>query len=178
VESGFLVDDAFTATGTALDEKDTGWKLYAGYRLNRYFSAELGYVDLGEASFNTTIVAAPAGTTPAPPFPIRATATARGVFLSALAQWPLTQAFTLFAKAGVLRSEAEFTEVITTTGATRVSRTERRTGANYGIGLQWAFSPRLGARLELERFEKVGRGIGGREGRNVDFASVGVMLQF
>jgi OOP family OmpA-OmpF porin len=178
VDSGFLVDDAFEASGTTLDKKDTGWKLYAGHRFNRFLAAEAGYVDLGKASFNTTIVGAPAGTTPAPPFPIRATATARGVFLAALAQWPVTQAFSVFAKVGAFRSEAEFTEVITTTGVTRVSRTERRTDANYGVGLQWAFSERLSARLELERFENVGRGIGGREGRNVDFASAGLVLQF
>jgi OOP family OmpA-OmpF porin len=178
VESGFLVDDAFTANGTTLDKKDTAWKLYAGYRFNRYLGVEGGYVDLGKASFNTTIVGAPVGTTPAPPFPIRATASARGVFLSAIAQWPLTQALAVFVKAGALRSEAEFTEVITTTGATRVSRTERRTDGNYGFGVNWAFSDRVSARLELERFKSVGRGIGGREGRDVDFASAGIMVQF
>ncbi|HEX6362471.1 MAG TPA: outer membrane beta-barrel protein [Albitalea sp.] len=178
IESGFLVDDAFTAAGTTLDRRDTGWKLYGGYRFNEVFAAEAGYVDLGKASFNTTIVDAPAGTSPTPPFPINATATARGVFLSALAQWPLVHGFSVFAKAGAFRSEAEFTERITTTGATRVARTQRRTDANYGIGVRWAFTDRLSARLELERFRKVGRGIGGREGRDVDFASVGVVVQF
>ena len=178
VDNGFLLDDGFTASGTTLDKKATGGKLYAGYRFNRFLAAEGGYADLGKASFNTTIVAAPPGTTPAPPFPIHATATARGAFLSALAHLPLTQDFSLFVKAGAFRSEAKFTEVIPATGATRVSRTERRTDANFGIGLQWAFSGAVGARLELERFRNIGRGIGGREGRDVDFASVGLVLQF
>ncbi|HEU0200559.1 MAG TPA: outer membrane beta-barrel protein [Burkholderiaceae bacterium] len=178
IESGFLLDDGFTASGTTLDKTDTGWKAYAGYRFNRFFAAEGGYADLGEASFTTTIVGAPAGTTPAPPFPIHATATASGVFLSALAHWPVTQTFSLFAKAGAFRSEAEFTEVIATTGVTRVSRTERRTDANFGVGLQWMFLGNVGARLEWERFRHIGRGIGGREGRDVDFASVGLMAQF
>jgi OOP family OmpA-OmpF porin len=178
VDNGFLLDDAFTASGTTLDKTGTGGKLYGGYRLNRFFAAEGGYADLGKASFNTTIVAAPAGTTPPPPFPIHATATARGVFLSALAHLPLTEDFSIFVKAGAFRSEAKFTEVIPATGATRVSRTERRTDANYGIGLQWSFLGGLGARVELERFKNVGRGIGGREGRNVDFASAGLVLRF
>ncbi len=86
------------------------------------------------------------------------------MFLSALAHLPLSDTFSAFVKAGAFRSEAEFTEVITTTGATRVSRTERRTDANYGIGVQWALSPTLGVRLELERFKKVGREIGGVKG--------------
>ena len=178
VEQGFLIDDAFTASGTTLDKKDTAWKLYGGYRFNRFFAAEAGYADLGKASFSTTIVAAPVGTTPSPPFPIHATATARGVFLSALVHVPVGDAFSVFAKAGAFRSEAKFTEVITTTGAERVSRTQRRTDANVGVGLQWAFSPTLSARVELERFSKVGREIGGREGRDVDFVSAGIVLQF
>jgi OOP family OmpA-OmpF porin len=178
VESGFLLDDGFTASGTTLDKKDTGWKAYAGYRFNSFLAAEAGYADLGKASFNTTIVAAPSGTTPSPPFPIHASATARGAFLSAIAQWPFAQNFSLFAKAGAFRSDAEFTEVITGTGITRVSRTERRTDANYGVGLMWTFSGSLGARLEWERFRNIGRGIGGREGRDVDFVSAGLMIQF
>lgn len=178
VETGFLLDDGFTASGTTLDKNDTGWKAYAGYRFNRFLAAEGGYADLGEASFNTTIVAAPSGTTPSPPFPIHAAATARGAFLTAIAHWPVMQDLSLFAKAGAFRSDAKFTEVIQETGVTRVSRTESRTDANYGAGLQWMFSGTVGARLEWERFRNIGRGIGGREGRDVDFVSAGLMMQF
>ena len=178
IETGFLLDDGFTASGTTLDKTDTGWKSYAGFRFNRFLAAEAGYADLGKASFNTTIVAAPAGTTPSPPFPIHATATARGAFLTAIAHWPVTQDFSLFAKAGAFRSEAEFTEIIQGTGITRVSLTERRTDANYGAGIQWILAGTVGVRLEWERFKNVGRGIGGREGRDVDFLSAGLMLQF
>ncbi len=178
IESGFLIDDSFTASGTTLDKSDTGWKAYAGWRFNRFFGAEAGYADLGKASFNTTIVSAPVGTVPAPPFAIHATAEARGVFLSALAHWPFADRFSVFAKAGVFRSEAKFTEVIPATGVTRVSRTERRTEANYGAGLQWQLLPAVALRLEWERFKDVGQGIGGREGRDVDFASAGLMVSF
>ena len=178
VERGFLIDDAFSASGTTLDKRDTGWKGYAGYRFNRIFALEGGYVDLGNASFDTTVVAAPSGTTPAPPFGIHASAEARGVVLSALAHWPVSQTFSLFGKAGAFRSEAKFAEVIPATGSTRVSVSERRTDANFGIGLLWMVSQSVGVRVELERFKNVGRGIGGREGRDVDFASVGLTVQF
>ena len=178
VDRGFLIDDAFTASGTTLDKSDTGWKAYLGYRFNRFLALEAGYADLGEARFNTTIVGAPPGTAPVPPFPITATATAKGVFLSGLAHLPVTDNFSLFAKAGAFRSEAEFTEQIPGTAITRASRTERRTDANYGVGLQWQFSRVIGARLEVERFSNVGRGIGGREGRDVDFVSANVLVQF
>lgn len=178
IEAGFLLDDGFTASGTTLDKKDTAWKAYAGYRFNRFFAAEGGYADLGEASFNTTIVAGPPGFALLLPFPIHGTAAARGVFLSAIAHWPVTQDFALFAKAGAFRSDAKFTEAIEGTGITRVSRTERRTDGNYGAGLEWMFSGALGARLEWERFRNIGRGIGGREGNDVDFVSAGLMVHF
>ena len=32
------------------DEKDTAWRILGGYQFNRYFAAELGYHNLGEAS--------------------------------------------------------------------------------------------------------------------------------
>jgi OOP family OmpA-OmpF porin len=178
VERGFLLDDAFVATGTTLDKSDTGGKAYFGRRFNRFLAAEAGYVDLGEASFNTTIVGAPPGTAPAPPFSIHATATAKGVFLAGLAHLPLTDSFSFFGKAGLLRSEAKFTERIAETGATRVSRSERNTEALYGLGLQMQFTALVGGRIEWERFKNVGRGIGGREGRDVDYLSAGVFLQF
>lgn len=178
IEQGFLFDDGFVASGTTLDKTDRGGKAYAGHRFNRFLAAEGGYADLGKASFDTTIVGAPPGTTPAPPFPIHATAGVRGVFLSALAHLPLTQQFSLFAKAGAFHSEAKFTEVIATTGLTRVSRSVRRTDATYGVGLSLAFSATVGVRLEWERFENIGRGIGGRDGRDVDFVSAGLTVQF
>jgi OOP family OmpA-OmpF porin len=178
VEQGFLVDDAFVATGTTLDKTDTGGKAYLGRRFNRYLAAEAGYVDLGKASFNTTIIGAPSGTTPAPPFSIHATATAKGLFLSGLAHLPVTDRFSFFAKAGLLRWEAKFTEQIEGTGITRVRRSERSTDALYGLGLQMQFTQLVGGRVEWERFKDVGQGIGGREGRDVDFISAGVFLLF
>ncbi|HUX89841.1 MAG TPA: outer membrane beta-barrel protein [Gallionellaceae bacterium] len=178
IETGFLLDDGFTASGTTLEKQDRAGKAYAGYRFNRFLAAEAGYVDLGEARFNTTIVAAPPGTTPSPPFPIHATATARGAFLNAIVHWPVTQGFSLFAKAGAFRSDAKFTEVIQGTDITRVSRTELQTDVNYGAGLQWVLTGMVGARLEWERFRNIGRGIGGREGIDIDLVSAGLMLQF
>lgn len=178
IERGFLLDDGFTASGTTLDRRDAGWKAFAGYRINRVLAAEGGYADLGEASFDTTIVGAPPGTTPAPPFPIRGTASAKGVFLAGLVHLPLSPASSLFAKAGAFHSEARFTETIPGTGLERVSRSVRRTDALYGAGLEWGFGGSVGLRLEWERFRGIGRGIGGREGRDVDFVSVGLYAPF
>lgn len=178
IEQGFLADDAFVASGTTLDKTDTGWKAYLGYRFSRFLALEGGYADLGEASFTTTIVSAPAPISALTPFPIHATATAKGVFIAGLVHLPVTDRFSIFGKAGAFRWQAKFTERIPGTDITRVSRSEEKVDALYGAGLQLQFTKAVGARLEWERFKDVGEGIGGREGRDVDFVSAGVVFQF
>jgi hypothetical protein len=59
-----------------------------------------------------------------------------------------------------------------------VSRSERKTDLFHGAGLQLRFTTLLGGRLEWERFKDVGEGIGGREGRDIDFVSAGIVFQF
>jgi opacity protein-like surface antigen len=178
IEDAFLIDDDFVASDTSIDEADFGWKGYLGYRLHELLAVELGYVDLGEATFDTTIVGAPAGSARTPPFPIEATATADGPQLCAIAHLPLPGSLTLLARAGAFRWNATFTEKIPDPGITRVDIDEEDVDLMYGAGLALAFNESLSARLEWERFEDVGRGIGGRGGRDVDFFSAGVVLSF
>jgi hypothetical protein len=47
----------------------------------------------------------------------------------------------------------------------------------YGVGVQVQFAA-LGARLEWERLQSVGEGIGGREGRDIDYFSAGIVFEF
>ena len=178
IEQGFLIDDAFVATGTTLDKTDRGWKAYAGYRIGELFALEGGYADLGKATFHTTVVDAPSPLDALAPFPIQATATADGLQVSALVHIPLPGPFSLIARAGAFRWQAEFTEQLASTGTTRVDRTEEEVDALRGIGLHLRFNDALAARVEWERLEDVGKGIGGREGRDIDFVSAGVVFDF
>jgi OOP family OmpA-OmpF porin len=177
IEEGFLIDDTFVATNTTLDKTDTGWKGYLGYRFNRFLALEGGYVDLGEASFNTTIVSAPPPFDTSTPFPLHATATANGAVLSAVLHLPLGDSVSLFAKAGAFYWHAEFTEQIPGFG-TRLRRTEKETDAAYGAGTEFKLTDVLRLRVEYERFKNVGKGIGGREGRDIDYASAGLVFAF
>jgi OmpA-OmpF porin, OOP family len=178
IEEAFLIDDDFVATGTTLDKTDTGWKAYVGYQVLPMLALEAGYADLGKATFSTTIVEAPPPDDAMTPFSIRGTATVDGAQLAAVLQVPLPGPLSVLARAGVFRWEAEFTEVITDTGVMRVARTEDKIDALYGVGVQLEFPGPLAARLEWERLDSVGEGIGGREGRDIDFFSVGVVFGF
>src|SRR5918995_2150752 len=113
IEEAFLIDDDFVAAGTTLDKTDTGWKAHVGYRFLPMFALEAGYADLGQATFNTTIVEAPPPNDAMTPFPIEGTATVDGAQLAAVLQVPLAGPFSSLARAGAFRWEAKFTELIT-----------------------------------------------------------------
>src|SRR5512139_1934709 len=92
IEAAFATDDGFVASGTTIDDSDTGWKAFAGYRFNPYLALEGGYVDLGKATFTTTIASAPPPYDGLTPFQIHGTAEATGVNLVAIAGVPLGSA--------------------------------------------------------------------------------------
>jgi OOP family OmpA-OmpF porin len=177
IEAAFSSDDGFVASGTTIDDSDTGWKAYVGYRFNPFFAIEGGYVDLGKATFSTNIVSAPSPYDAFTPFQIHGTAEATGYNLTAIVGMPLGSAAFLFAKGGAFYWDADFTETIPGFG-TRVARSESDTKLTYGAGLELGLSHGLRIRGEWERFEEVGSGIGGREGTDVDLASVGLMYEF
>ena len=178
IEQAFRVDDDFVATGTSLDDTDVGWKAYVGYRLFPVLSVEGAYVDLGEATFRTTIVEAPPPFDSITPFDIRARAAADGPQLTVLAHLPLTDRLEVLGRVGMFRWKADFRERIAETGATRVDLSEDDIDLVYGLGVQLALNDSFGTRIEWERMEGVGEGVGGRSGRDVDFFSVGLTLGF
>src|SRR3990170_8542390 len=72
----------FATTSISQDQRDTAFKLFSGYRFNKYFALEGGYFDLGEFSFVSTTV--PAGT-------LRGDLRVRGLNFDAVAFLPFTE---------------------------------------------------------------------------------------
>lgn len=178
IEGAFAVDDAFVASDTSIDDTDTAWKAFAGYRFNQFFAVEASYVDLGQASFVTTVTSAPPPYNAFTPFQVHGTAEATGYSVVAIVGVPLGPGALLFAKAGAFRWEADFTERVPGFATARVARSERDTKPTYGVGFELRLWQALRLRAELERFEEVGSGIGGRKGTDVDLASAGLVFQF
>lgn len=178
IEEGFRVDDDFVATATSLDDADVGWKLFVGYRLLPILALEAGYLDLGRATFDTTIVDAPPPFDDITPFDIRGRADGKGPTVSGVLHLPLTPRVQAMARAGLFRWKTNFTERLPDTQTTRVDRSEEDIDLQYGLGIQFALNDEFGARLEWERLEDVGAGIGGRSGRDVDFFSLGLTFGF
>src|SRR3990167_9513078 len=57
-----LLGTGFATASINNDNRDTGFKLYGGYKFNRNFALEGGYFDLGKFGFTAPTV--PAGTLP------------------------------------------------------------------------------------------------------------------
>ena len=156
-----------SATSFGRDEKDTAFKIFTGYQFNRNWGMELGYFDLGKYRFNTATL--PVGN-------FGGELKVRGVNLNLVGTMPLSDNFSVFAKAGAgyARSEASFNR----SGAVVLrnsSLSTRKTNLNGGVGLQYAFNPSFQMRAEYERF--IVSNPVGDHGR-IDLASVSLIFPF
>lgn len=141
-----------TATLPACSDTDTTWKIFGGYRFNRYIAAEATYVDWGKATATARITAT--GRT------IDVAASQVSYGLAALGALPLGSRFELFGKAGFLNTEQE------TRSTGTVTRDE--TELHYGLGVKYAFTRNWALRGEWENTDKL----------KVELLSIGVEYRF
>ena len=163
---GAFVGPGFGVTSSFGDDRDTGYKLYGGYRLNRNFAVEAGYFDLGR--FDYTLNTRPPGS-------LNGNLRVRGLNLDLVGILPVGERFSVFGRVGAAYAQSR--TGFSSFGAVPVagSRDEKNTNLKVGVGLQYAFTDRLAVRAELERYrikdEVRNRG-------HIDMASVGLVYQF
>ena len=163
-----LIGIGFASAATASDERDTGWKLFAGYQFNPNFAVELGYADLGRYSFSSTTV--PAGALSG------SVKIENNWSADLLGILPVGSGFSLFARAGVLYSEAKGSAA--GSGAVAVVQPSfKDDDVNYklGLGVGYDFANNVGLRGEWERY-RVPDGLGGHG--DVDLFSVSLRFRF
>ena len=127
MDSGWYVGGAFGQADLGPDE-DTAWKISGGYQLNRTFSAEIGYTNLGE-------IDVPGGS-----------AEATAWELIALGKFPVANQFSVYGLVGFANVEGE-----ATVGGITVS--DDSTELTYGIGAQFDVSRNLGIRAQWQRYD-------------------------
>jgi len=179
--------DAFSANGitvvngsSSLDKADRAFGGLVGYRVSN-FSLEAGYVDLGKLNykFNGRV---PAVTT------ILANASliakAKGPTLALLGSLPLSPAWEVYARAGILFSK------VTLTADTSISIPSRNQTASatasesansvdplIGVGIGWHVAKQVALRAEYTRFSNVGDK--DKTGEiNIDLFNLGVTYSF
>jgi OOP family OmpA-OmpF porin len=138
--------------GADCKDTDTNWKLFGGYRFNRYVAAEATYVDWGEV---TASVASGA----------QALARQHSYGLAAVGTLPLGERFELFGKAGFVMTEQE-TESRNVPNARTVDREERE--LHYGLGARFLFTKNLALRGEWENTDEL----------KVEMLSIGIEYRF
>lgn len=125
--------------GGSCDEKDSGWKAFLGYRVNRHFAVEGSYINWGEASVSGgTFLGVPASGS--------GEVTSWGI--AAVGIVPIGERFWGFGKIGFIRSEVD---VVVNVAGFPGSGSESDTEAHYGLGLGFNITPRLAVRGEWER---------------------------
>jgi len=165
--TGKLLGSGLATSSISNDDRDTGYKIFGGYKFNRNFAVEGGYFDLGRFGFSATT--APAGT-------LNGNIKLKGLNLDAVGILPITEKFSAFARVGVTYAEAR--DSFSGTGAVNVINTnpsKREANLKFGGGLQYDFTQSLGMRLEAERY-RVNDAVGSRG--DIDLFSAGLVYRF
>jgi OOP family OmpA-OmpF porin len=163
---GNFVGSGFTVNSATSDNRDTGYKLYGGYRFHRNFAVEGGYFDLGNTqyTYNTT----PAGS-------LSGDLRVKGLNLDLVGILPVTERFSVFGRVGAAYAQSRTS--FGRTGAVPLAngRTDKSTNVKFGAGIDYAFSDRLSVRGEIERY-RINDSV--RSRGYIDMASVGLVYTF
>jgi OOP family OmpA-OmpF porin len=158
-----VLDDLYVGAGvgqsdlrncdlSGCDERNTAWRVFGGYRFNRYFAAELGYHDFGKADYDGGDVKSNAAE------------------LDGIAAWPIgATPFSVYGKAGVYRGETKVEGLF--------SGKKHNTDFTYGAGAQYDWTRNVSVRGEWQRYQNMGVAeLGGQH--DVDVIGVNVVYRF
>ena len=134
-DGGFYVGAGIGTFSVDSDEA-TSFKVLAGFDFNKYFAAELEYID--SSNFEET----------EGDFAIEASVTAFNV--SVVGKVPVGEKFSLFAKFGMVFYDID--AKITEFGFTE-SASLSEEDVSYGVGAGFAFTENFGARIEYQGFD-------------------------
>jgi OOP family OmpA-OmpF porin len=149
------------------NERDTGYKLFGGYQMNRNWAFEAGYFDLGSPTF--TFNTLPVGT-------LSGKTRMQGINLDLVGTLPITDRLSALGRVGA--QYARTRDTFGTTGLATVinaNPSKRETNAKIGVGLQYEFSPSFLVRTEAERY-RMNDGVGHKA--NVDLFSLSLVMPF
>jgi OOP family OmpA-OmpF porin len=162
-----LVNNGFTVDSFTDDNRSVGGKVFGGYQFDKNFAIEGGLFTLGKFGYQATTT--PTGT-------LDGHAKVRGLNLDLVGTLPMTDKFSVFGRAGVTYAEAR--DSFRSTGmvvVTDPNPSERAANWKAGVGLQYAFTPALALRAEIERY-RINDAVGNKG--DIDMASIGLVYRF
>ena len=148
-------EQRFDCEGINCDRKDTAWRIFGGWQAHRAFAVELGYANLGTATFRE---AGGTGTIETTAFD-----------LSVIAGLPVGPV-SIFGRLGGYHAETEG-------NFPGESLSNDKNGFLFGVGLGYDINRNLGLRAEWKRYLRVGGGAFD-EYIDVDMLSIGALWRF
>lgn len=158
-------------SSASCDDKDSGWKFVVGHRFTPHLGVEIAYSELGAPAAHASGFG-----------PVQ-NAELTALELTAIGSWPIARRFELYGKLGVYRGEMEARDVSFPTIAifpppppppTPGWRSDSNTGFTYGVGASFALTEHALARLEWQRYPK----LGGSPELDIDVVSLGALYRF
>lgn len=156
-----IIDDGTFGNSIDVDDSDTAWKGFVGYRFLKFVAVEAALVNLGEFEVN--------GTSSGAAGDVSFSADADGYTLSAMGILPVGPGFKLFAKAGYFIWDVDV-DVSSSGLGTTINDSDDGEDLVYGAGLAYKFGLGLGVRLEYEEYEI--------DDESVEVISAGVTWRF
>jgi opacity protein-like surface antigen len=157
------------------DDADRAWKLFAGYQANRYFSAELSYVDLGRAATVST------GQSFLGPTTTESRTRTKAWELVGIGWLPVLERLSVTGKAGLYRSDVKretrnsgFPSFVPASQDFRA----HNNGFTLGVGTSYRISRGLDVRAEWQRYFGVGDDGASVPETDIDLLSVGLTYRF
>lgn len=154
--------DAFASEGYSvvsatsdLDDSDTAFSGFVGYRFIKYFALEAAYIDLGELTYkaNGTVRRGLATA----PGSVKISGGSKGPAIAALAILPISDTFEIYARGGTLFSDTEVSASLrigNDSGSDSLS--ENAVDSFVGVGAAVNFGANWSGRLEYTRYLDVG----------------------
>jgi OmpA-OmpF porin, OOP family len=146
--------------GLSCDDKDTAWKVFGGYQINRNFAVELGYANLGEISIT-------GGAT-------RITVETTAWDLVGVGIFPINNQFSIYGKLGVYRATVDVSSNVGGSGD------DSANGLTLGAGVRYNFTRNLGLQAEWQRYQSIDAPGGSvlTGSSDTDVLSLGVVYKF
>ncbi|HEX5041918.1 MAG TPA: outer membrane beta-barrel protein [Candidatus Polarisedimenticolaceae bacterium] len=152
------VPGATSGSGLTVDDSSTGYKVFGGYDVAKYFAVEGAYVDGGSVKMNDSSS-------------FSSSIETSGFAFRAMGVLPLREKLHLFADLGMYKWNADAT---VSDGFTTASGSDDGTDPVYGIGMGWQVMPKGHLRVEIERYDVSAEGAD----LNTDMISVGFAYNF
>jgi OOP family OmpA-OmpF porin len=139
---------------TSCDDKDSSWKIFAGYQMSRNLAVEFGYTNLGEVTATTPSFFLPGfGTIPSANISIESSVWE----VSGVGSLPVADRFSFFGRAGLYMADTDVSLRFAGPPGV-VDDSDDNIGLTLGFGARVDLTRNLGIRAEWQRYMDVSAG--------------------